>query len=238
MTPVVEILHLNGTYNHRVLESSIELAVSEAPAMVIQHITRESPLLPLAEAEVEFIIRHSVQYGCSGLRQKFNGVMCDVKTGFVVALEKPQDGSTEMAGFIQYKPRLLASGIATIGYAAVAPEFRRKGVLRQMLETLRTAYPILGLDCPLELVPMYEGMGFKPNNVQGAHVGMSTGTITGQSWGIDQSDLENDPKYMYVKANVERMLGARLPAEYAKRDQDTQQRAAEVRTMLASRGVS
>jgi len=107
-----------------------------------------------------------------------------------------------------------------------------------MLGALRSKYPVLGLDCPLELVGMYEGLGFIPNNVQGAHVGMSTGPITGQSWGIEQSDLEADPKYRYVKANVERMLGAGLQEEYAKRDRATQERAAEVKAMLASRGVS
>lgn len=232
----MEIMHFTDGINPRVLEESLRLAISEAPAMVGQHIDSESPLLPLAEAEVEVMLGDSLRMVGAGARQQFKGVMCDLKVGVIAAVDDEAD-EPRLAGFIQYKPRLLTDGVATIGYAAVAKEYRGQGVFTRMLEELRSKYPVMGLDCPLELVPMYEKLGFKADNVQHAHVGMSTAPLTGINWMQDQEYLENQKPYQKAKAAIRDKLGKRTADAYSKRDSDTRKRVEEIKVMLAARGV-
>lgn len=233
----MEIMHFTDGINLRVLEESLKLAIAEAPAMVGHHIDSESPLLPLAEAEVEVMLGDTLRMVGAGVREHFKGVWCELKVCVIAAVDDESD-EPRLAGFIQYKPRLLTDGVATIGYAAVAKEYRGQGVFTRMLEELRSKYPVMGLDCPLELVPMYEKLGFKADNVQHAHVGMNTGPMTGINWGQDQEYLEAQKPYQRAKAAIRDKLGKRTAEAYAKRDADTQQRVEEIRAILSSRGVA
>ncbi|MGE8066177.1 GNAT family N-acetyltransferase [Pseudomonas sp. NPDC089569] len=232
----MEIMHFTDGINPRVLEESLKLAIAEAPAMIGQNIDRESPLLALAEAEVGILLGGSLRMVGAGARQVFNGVMCDLKVGVIAAID--DEGETpRFAGFIQYKPRLLTEGVASIGYAAVVEEYRGKGVFKQMLEELKSKYTVISLDCPLELVPFYEKLGFHADNIQHAHVGMSNGPLSGITWMQDQEYLENQKPYQQAKAAIRDKLGKRTAAAYAKRDADTRKRVEEIEAMLATRGV-
>lgn len=230
----MEIMHFTDGINPRVLEESIQLALSEAPAMVGHHIDSESPLLPLAEAEVEILLSEALYMVGAGAQQVIDGRLFDLKVGVIAAIDDESE-EPALAGFIQYKPRLQTEGAATIGYAAVAKGYRGKGVFTQMLESLKDDYPVLGLDCPLELVPMYEKMGFEVHSVQAAHVGMSLGELTGVSWMHDQAYLDNNKLYQRAKEGIRHKLGKGTRDAYAKRDADTKKRVEEIRALLASR---
>jgi len=232
----MEIMHFTDGINPRVLEESLKLAISEAPAMVGQHIDSESPLLPLAEAEVGILLGGSLRMVGAGARQEFNGVMCDLKVGVIAAIDDEAE-VPRLAGFIQYKPRLLTEGVASIGYAAVVEQYRGQGVFKQMLEELKSKYTVISLDCPLELVPFYEKLGFHADNIQHAHVGMSNGPLSGITWMQDQEYLENQKPYQQAKAAVRDKLGKRTAEAYAKRDADTRKRVGEIKDLLAERGV-
>ncbi|MDF9779284.1 GNAT family N-acetyltransferase [Pseudomonas baetica] len=232
----MEIMHFTDGINPRVLEESLRLAISEAPAMVGQHIDSDSPLLALAEAEVGILLGGSLRMVGAGARQEFKGVMCDLRVGVIAAIDDEAE-VPRLAGFIQYKPRLLTEGVATIGYAAVVEEHRGKGVFKQMLDVLKSRYPVIGLDCPLELVPFYEKLGFHADNIQHAHVGMSNGPLSGINWMQDQEYLENQKPYQLAKAAIRDKLGKRTDEAYAKRDADTRKRVEEIKVMLAARGV-
>lgn len=230
----MEILHHTDGTNERVIRACVELAVSEAPSMVGHHIAFDSPLLPLAEVEVQILLTEYLQVIGQLVMQEFDGQLVELRAGVIVAV----DTTTEepcLAGFIQYKPRFLVNGVATIGYAAVAKEYRGKGVFAQLMGELRDVYPVLGLDCPLELVPMYEKMGFTADIAQNAHVGMSLGKLEGQHWTLDQEYLEGHKLYQKVKEQLRDKLGKGTRDAYAKRDRDTQERVKEVKALLADR---
>ncbi|WPN53749.1 GNAT family N-acetyltransferase [Pseudomonas sp. P9_2] len=232
----MEILHFTNGINPLVMEQSIELAVSEAPAMVSQHIHGDSPLLLLAETEVRILLGESLRMVGAGVVQQMDGQICELKVGIVAAIDDEAE-KPRLAGFIQYKPRLMTTGVASIGYAAVAKEHRNKGLFTQMLNELKSQYSVLTLDCPLELVPMYERLGFQADNAQGAHVGMSSGPMTGKNWMHDQEYLDEQPSYKRAKEEIRTLLGKRTRDAYAKREADTQTRIDEIHAMLAARGV-
>ncbi|WP_122580125.1 GNAT family N-acetyltransferase [Pseudomonas viridiflava] len=232
----MENLHFINGINPRVLEESIKLAVSEAPAMVHQHIDHDSPLLPLAEAEVEVLLGQSLRMVGADARERIDGHLTELKVGLIAVID--DEGETPLlAGFLQYKPRIFAEGMASIGYAAVAKPYRHQGVFTRMLDELKSHYPILGLDCPLELVSMYEKLGFKVDNAQGAHVGMYLGALGGKNWHMDQASLERNAVYLRAKERVRDQLGKGTREAYAKRDADTQNRVEEVNGLLAQKGL-
>lgn len=231
----MKILHLTNGISPSMREAIIGLAVSEAPAMVGQHIDADSPLLALAEAEVTVLLGESLDLVGAAVRQEFeDGQWFDLKVGVIAAIDDEAEGQP-MAGMIQYKPRLMTDGVATIGYAAVAKDYRDQGIFKSMLEELKSTHPVLGLDCPLELVPLYEKLGFKADNAQGAHVGMSLGELSGQNWMHDQDYLENNSLYKQAKEFVRHKLGKNTRDAYSKRDRDTQKRVDEILAFLASR---
>ncbi|MBK3919991.1 GNAT family N-acetyltransferase [Pseudomonas stutzeri] len=230
----MEIMHFTNGINPLVMEESIKLAVSEAPAMVATVVDGDSPLLPLAEAEVEAMLRDALRMVGAGVRQRVDGVLADLRVGIIAAVDD-EAGQPCLAGFIQYKPRLRAEGTATIGYAAVAPAYRGQGIFKKMLNELKVHYPILGLDCSLELVPMYERLGFRPEKRQGAHVGMATAPLGGVTWGQGQEFLDNHPLYQRAKERIRTTHGKATRDAYAKRDADTRKRIEEINAFLQLR---
>jgi GNAT superfamily N-acetyltransferase len=231
----MKILNLTDGLSPSMRESIISLAVSEAPAMVGQHIDADSPLLALAEAEVAILLGESLDMVGAGVSQQFDdGRWFDLKVGVIAAIDDEAEGQP-LVGMIQYKPRLMTDDVATIGYAAVAKDYRGRGIFKSMLEELKSTYPVLGLDCPLELVPFYEKLGFEADNAQGAHVGMSLGELSGKNWMQDQEHLENNPLYKRAKENIRDRLGKNTRDAYSRRDRDTQKRVDEIHAFLASR---
>lgn len=204
--------------------------------MVGHHIDSNSPLLPLAEAEVEVLLGRALRM--IGTREVgyFNGKLCELKVGLIAAIDDELE-EPKFAGFIQYKPRLFVEGMATIGYAAVVKNYRGQGLFARMLDELKKKYPVLGLDCPLELVPMYEKLGFKVANIQGVHVGMNLGVLGGMIWGQDQESLEKEKIYQHAKEAVRDKLGKNTRNAYSQRDADTQRRQGEVMALLALHGI-
>lgn len=233
----MEIIICNEGIIPELNRACIALAVSEAPSMVHQVIGFDSPILPLAQAEVEIILGDSLLAIGAGGREEFEGVWCDLEAGVVAAIDT--DGPMRrFAGFIQYKRRLLADGTATIGYAAVSKDYRGQGVFKLMLDELKRLYPVLGLDCPLELVPMYERLGFKVSTAMATHVGMCTAPLTGMSWTRGQDFLVGDYRYQEAKREIQTALGSATALAYAKCAADTQKRALEVKALLAQHGIA
>jgi GNAT superfamily N-acetyltransferase len=230
----MEIMHYTDGINPKAMEECIKLAVAEAPAMVHQQIDNESPLLELAEAEVEILLGDSLRMVGSGATQRLEGRIVELKVGLIVAIDDEAE-TPQLAGFIQYKPRLLVDGMASIGYAAVATSYRGQGVFKMMMNELKGSYPILGLDCPLELVPLYQKLGFKVDNAQGCHVGMTLGELGGKNWQQDDLYLESQKLFQRAKESVRTKLGKNTASAYAKRDADTRNRTQEVRALLSNR---
>jgi GNAT superfamily N-acetyltransferase len=210
----------------------IALAVAEAPAMVHRVIGYDSPLLGIAQAEVEALLEDKLLSVGAGITYHIDGVLHPLDVGVVAALDN-DGGRHYIAGFIQYQGRLLAKGNAVIGYAVVAKPYRGRGIFTQMLNELKVEYPALCLDCPLELVPMYEGLGFKVTSQVDAHVGMANLPISGHHLTREKNFLDASPTYQMAMHKIDANLGAGVAAAYAKVVVDTCERVSEVKALVA-----
>lgn len=230
--------HLKSGIKHWLHDEIVSLAVSEAPALVVDYIDCDSPLLKLAETEVAFLVSDLLSNMTHAECKVIGGRVCEFKSGLVVAM----DDSTEppkLAGFILYKLPLFVTDEASISYAAVSSAYRGQGVFKQMLNVLQSDYPLIGLDCGLELVPMYEMLGFQVRASQGTHVGMTNGEMKGQNWGAGPEKLHNCPQYQQARKEIKSTLGIKANGRaYAKRDSGTRKKVKEVQAFLATRGLA
>jgi hypothetical protein len=81
-------------------------------------------------------------------------------------------------GFMIFTTRVQGDPrVAGLNYAAVVEQDRRKGVLREMMATLQSYYPIVALTCSIENVQVYERLGFYPTGASGTHVSMESAPL-------------------------------------------------------------
>ena len=66
-----------------------------------------------------------------------------------------------------------------IYYTAVRNQFRRQGVMRQMMQKVLDISPALGLSCDIELVPVYKRYGFRPVDTRETQIVMFIGDPVG-----------------------------------------------------------
>lgn len=212
----------------------LQLARTHAPTFAQSAIGSDSPLLSLAEAEVHETLGEVLvsidhpQPVQIGTEQYLSAA------GVIVAIDETVDDGV-FVGFLQYKARLPLSDSATIGYAAVSESYKGRGVFKIMLNELRNTYPALGLDCTMDLVPMYEKLGFYVSGQQGVHVAMCTAPLSGKSWTRGQKYLDQTKAVKDARRGIRDSLGNKARNAYAKRDADTALLTEQVRKYVNGR---
>lgn len=228
------IANIVDVIDRRTFESIQSLAQNEARLLVHEVYEPDSPLLPLAREEVRYYLAHTLEYLGHSIPVPGGVSRCGVMTAFD---DKGNDGK-QLAGFIQYKSRGV-EGAASIGYSVVAPGYRGKGVFKQMLAELRQDYPLMSLDCALELVLFYETLGFRVIDLQATHVAMTTMPEGGKLPGYHfQPELpfNETPLFSAARDRARTLAGKSRFADLMNRKKvATDRLKAEVRAFVASR---
>jgi len=230
----VKIINLIEDVPYQVKGCILQLARAHAPKFVGAAIGADSPLLALAEAEVHELLGDALvsidhpQTIQIGTREFLTAA------GVIIAIDETKNDGV-FAGFLQYKARLPLSDSASIGYAAVSDSYTGLGVFKSMLNELRSKYPALGLDCTMDLVPMYEKLGFYVSCQQGVHVAMCTAPLSGKSWLREQQYLEQTKAVKEAKQRIQEALGNKTRDTYARRDSDTALLTEQVREFVRAR---
>ncbi|MBX6653746.1 GNAT family N-acetyltransferase [Pseudomonas aeruginosa] len=227
----MKYLRLTDGIDITLMRSILELAQANVPELAWYPIGEDSPLRGLALAEITEQLGDSLQYVGNPIDIPVSP--SKVYRGFVeviVALDDTNDD--RLAGFIQYKPRLPVGNSCSIGYLTVDAEYRGRGVLRGMMELLTQHYPAVGLDCALQLVGLYENLGFKVGKAQGCHVAMETLPLTGSNWNMGEDILNARPSIQRAKEAIRDKLGKNTRQAYEKRDADMRAATAEVAEFL------
>lgn len=91
-------------------------------------------------------------------------------TGAVVATDQDR-----IVGFIIFTQANDCASACGANYICVDEHFRKQGVMRSMLDLLKSKYTHIALGCAIEKVPLYERLGFTIKGPQGAQVAMRIG---------------------------------------------------------------
>jgi len=76
-----------------------------------------------------------------------------------------------------------------IYYSAVQKQFRRKGIMNNMMQVILEISPAIGLSCDIAMVPIYKRYGFRVVTGRETQVVMFIGNPTGITPVIDPTDL-------------------------------------------------
>ena len=145
----------------------LKLARAYYVDLINKAIKPHGPTSSLCMAQVEIEVREYLRdalTGCYGLP--------------VSAILAKDTSTSEVIGFAI----VLGGNCSTdcgINYAAVHADYRRKSILREMLDLVKSRYTHIGLACDVEKVPYYESLDFRVT-------GHETGQVT-MSWGLDRA---------------------------------------------------
>jgi len=230
----MKIINLTKDVPYQIKGCILQLARLHVPTFVGSAIGADSPLLPLAEAEVHELLGDTLASIDNPQPIETDEGSFWSAAGVIIAFDETKENGV-FAGFIQYKARVPISDSASIGYAAVCKDYEGQGVFTEMLNELRSIYPALGLDCTMSLVPMYEKMGFCVTGQQGVHVAMRTAPLSGKSWMREQEYLDQTKSVIEAKKQIRERLGKKVREAYVKRDSDTRRLSEDVRNFVRSR---
>lgn len=194
-----------------------------------QVITEDSPIFGLARVKLlQEIGRYLDGIGQPG-----------IPFHLIVALKEEADGD-RLLGFMVYTTRIQGDpSVAGLNYAAVAKPERRKGVLREMMATLQSSYPIVALTCSIENVPIYEALGFYPKGASGTHVTMESAPLPpGQTMCVDMDVVEASAQCWREKQALRDRFGENEKELYDAFTAIQRVEAQRVIAYLAERGVA
>lgn len=119
-----------------------------------------------------------------------------------------QGDSQRVVGFLMYMPLDGVVGECGINYMAVHHEHRRAGVAAKLLDTLHSAFRQSTLTCQIELVPMYEKLGYKVIGSRESHVTMTNGDIpsTASMKIFNPEDVLDHPMLLMVHKEIKQRL--------------------------------
>ncbi|MBI6727317.1 GNAT family N-acetyltransferase [Pseudomonas viridiflava] len=226
----MKVVRLSGGIAAWLEQGAINIAYESAKQLSAFSMVEDDPFEPLAQAEV-----------CTRLRSDFYLIGNPMNAGavksrgeaiFVIdeSLNPPL-----VVGFATYKPRFPEFTSASIGYIAVLENYRGQGIMRLIMDEMLEHHPILALDCPIELVPLYEKFGFYVSGSQGGHIVMETGPITGQIFSFDTEDLMKEPPLRAAKQKISKALGSQSDAGYRNFNRHNELAVSKAEAFVASK---
>lgn len=94
--------------------------------------------------------------------------------GLIIAID--DDTPNQVLGFLIYMPLTGTADSCGVNYTAVRKSHRGSGLMRKMFDELLARYPNVSLCCQIDLVPMYEHLGFRVEGNHSEHISMNNGT--------------------------------------------------------------
>ncbi|RUG15356.1 GNAT family N-acetyltransferase [Pseudomonas aeruginosa] len=206
---VMKVVRLSRDIPTELQQGAMSIAFDCAKELTVFSLVENDPFEELAKAEV--CARLQADFYLIANPMPVNGVLSRGEAIFV--LDESFDPA-RVVGFATYKPRFPTFTSASICYIAVAKSHRRQGVMRLIMSKLLEHYPVVALDCPIELVPLYKKFGFYVSGSQSAHITMETGPINGQMLSMDSEDLMAEPSLVEAKQRVTKALGSEAKEGY------------------------
>lgn len=179
--------------NHSDIGQVLKLARANYVELISKSVRPHGPTSSLCIAQVEAEVREYLRdalTGCYGLP--------------VEAVLAKEAVTGDVIGFAI----VLGGNIPTdcgINYAAVHVDHRRQGILREMLNHVKSRHTHIGLSCNVDKVPFYEALGFRITGADLVQVAMCWGLDKpGASMGVldfGQNAEVNEAKETFLRIN-------------------------------------
>lgn len=193
-----EITRFTSHVPQEILEQVVTLGASFVSDLSMSHVQPSSPLHPIYTEILAVELR---------LHLERIGLALSSPCELIVAQDNEQPG--KIHGFLLYMPMTDSEGACAVGYTAVLPEHKGKGLGTAMLAMMRDLYPNAGLTCQPSLVPFYEKQGFRVTGHRFTQVEMTAGA--GPVFGVmdvaDSQYVSSCPSVVAVRQRVSGEIG-------------------------------
>lgn len=202
----MKIVRLSRDIPGALKKAATKIAIDNAVDLSAFHMVENDPFATFAQAEVT--TRLKFDFDLLETPHSEGGIATKGEAIFVLddTVSPPQ-----LMGFASYKPRAPAYTFATIVYIAVDQKYRGKGVFRAIMNEILKHYQAAAIDCPINLVPLYEKFGFGVEESFGSHVLMQTGPLNGKIVHLGSEELMAMPAFRSAK----QLISARLGTNYS-----------------------
>ncbi|WP_415915500.1 GNAT family N-acetyltransferase [Pseudomonas amygdali] len=97
-----------------------------------------------------------------------------------------------------------------INYIATLPSFRRQGLMRSLIELIKSKYPDVSLCCDLDLIPYYTKLGFSLKYPEGTQVSLSTANSLAVMPILSEQIILESPPIARIMDGLNKKYGKRL----------------------------
>lgn len=203
----MKLVRLSRGISGALKKAATQIAIDNAVDLSAFHIVENDPFATFAQAEVTTRLKHDFDllekpYSADGITTK----------GEAIFMLDDSVSPHQLMGFASYKPRAPAYTFATIVYIAVDQKYRGQGVFRAIMTEILEHYPAAAIDCPIELVPLYEKFGFEVEESFGSHVLMLTGPLNGKIVHLGTEELITLPAFRSAKQLISEKMGNNFSA--------------------------
>lgn len=145
------------------VEQAVKLAKAYYSDLIHKLIRPHGPTSGMCSSQVEIEVRAYLEEALTG------------RQGLRIEVELAKDEATNsVIGFAIVLSSKMSDDCG-LNYAAVHKDFRRQGILRAMLDRVKSRYSSIALSCHPEKVPYYESLGFRVDGAELVQVSMVWG---------------------------------------------------------------
>lgn len=179
-----------------ILDTVLQLAENEGCSLSAFTISEDSKIASITKIKVRQRLKDDLRPFLTPIGLGSGALSAEA--GLLVAFDDANANAETVVGFIDFRPRPNTETTAYIGAIVVSPAHRNKGVMKAMVAILEDRYPELALDCSLNMVAIYEHLGFFPIEPLGAHVVMSNGVAAGKPWKPETPTTPDEEKQIFT----------------------------------------
>jgi GNAT superfamily N-acetyltransferase len=213
---------ITNTLTQSDVEQAVKLSKLYYADLIHKVLKPHGPTSGLCSSQVEIEVRAYLEEALTG-RQ---GLRIEV----VLAKETATDSVIGFAVVLSSK----MSKDCGLNYTAVHKDYRRQGILRAMLDRVKSRYSSIGLSCHPDKVPYYEALGFRVDGAEFVQVTMGWGEDKENAM-MNSFDMNNNPEIQRCKQAFVRLNGSKTQAIMKKIAEVQENRMVDVQKYVQSR---
>ncbi|MFB4250915.1 GNAT family N-acetyltransferase [Pseudomonas idahonensis] len=214
---------ITTTFTRADIDQALRLARANYVDLIFKYVKPHGPTSNLCITQVETEVEAYLEDALTG--------RYGLRAGAVFAKD---DTTGQVVGFITYLGGVVPPTDCGLNYVVVDQRYRRKGIMKAMLNVVMQKFTFIGLTCNVDKVPYYESLGFRITCADFTQVDMS--------WGVDKAHgimaklgFDSSVPILAAKESFMRNAGSKAASILSKLGQLQEDKTAEVASYVLKR---
>lgn len=213
---------ITNTLTQTDVEQAVKLSKLYYTDLIHKVVKPHGPTSGLCSSQVEIEVRAYLEEALTG------------RQGLRIEVELAKDTATSrVIGFAIVLSSKMSKDCG-LNYAVVHKDCRRQGILKAMMDRVKSRYSSIGLSCQPDKVPYYEALGFRVDGAEVVQVTMGWGESKPTAI-MNSFDIANNPEMQDCIQSFTRLNGAKTQSIMKKISDVQEKRMKEVQQYAQSR---